>query len=100
LATTPSSDVGARRLDELLRRLGARRDDVRPVVVLARRLSRSASSRREPPDGAAIALIARIADLLGRLAVDHSWKRSHIGKIVDAIAETTGLPPDLIRLEL
>jgi signal transduction histidine kinase len=93
-----SPDASAERLGDFLRRLGASRPDVRPVVALAHRQARAhAFGHQSPP---AVELVGRVADLLAQLALDHSWKRSDVGKIVEEIAAMTGMPVDVVRLEL
>jgi signal transduction histidine kinase len=100
VATKPLSDAGAQRLGELLHRVGARRPDIRNAVAIARRYVRAPGSGNGSQDGAGIALIARVADLLAQRALDHSWKRSDVGKIADTVARITGLPIELVRLEI
>ena len=100
MATKPLSDAGGQRLGELLHRVGARRPDIRSAVAIARRYARASGSGNGSQDGAGIALIARVADLLAQRALDHSWKRSDVGKIADTVARITGLPIELVRLEI
>jgi hypothetical protein len=100
VATKPLSDAGGQRLGELLHRVGARRPDIRSAVTIARRYARASGSGNGSQDGAGIALIARVADLLAQRALDHSWKRSDVGKIADTVARITGLPTELVRLEI
>ena len=100
MATKPLSDAGAQRLGELLHRVGARRPDIRSAVAIARRHARTPGSGNGSQDGAGVALIARVADLLAQRALDHPWKRSEIGKIADTVARITGLPIELVRFEI
>jgi signal transduction histidine kinase len=88
------------RLGELLGRLGARRMDVRKAVALARRSSAAQGSPQGAREPAAFALVARVADVLARVALDHAWCRSDVRRLVRAIAVSTRLPADTVRLEL
>jgi signal transduction histidine kinase len=100
MATRGRSDASAQRLGELLRGLGAGRSDVRSAVALARRDARAAEPGSTSNDAAGFALIARVADLLTQLTLDHSWKRSEVSAIVDSVAGITGLPVESVRLEV
>jgi signal transduction histidine kinase len=100
VATRTSTDATVR-LGELLERVGARRLDVRRTVTIARQLVASADSSAEgEPAAISIALIGRVADVLGRLALEHAWRRSDIGKVVDTLAHITRLPGDVVRREI
>ncbi|HYY33377.1 MAG TPA: ATP-binding protein [Gaiellaceae bacterium] len=99
MAIKRSADADARRLGDLLGRLGARRQDARPALALARSFSEGAASRAEARKADAIGLIGRIADVLAQLALDHAWRRSDIGKIADTVARISGLPGDVVRRE-
>jgi signal transduction histidine kinase len=100
VATRTSTDATVR-LGELLGRLGARRLDARRTVTLARQLVASAdSSAGVEPAAISISLIGRVADVLGRSAIDHAWMRSDIGELVDALAQITRLPGDVVRFEI
>jgi signal transduction histidine kinase len=98
VATRTSTDATVR-LGDLLGRLGARRLDARRTVALARQLVATAdlSDEAEP---AAISLIGCVADVLGRLALDHAWTRSDVGKLMDTLADIAGLPGDVVRSEV
>jgi signal transduction histidine kinase len=98
VATRSSPDASAR-LGELLGRLGARRADVRKAVALAR-LSSSPAAANDAPEPAAFALIARVADVLARVALDHAWRRAELRRLVRAVADSTRLPEETVRLEL
>jgi signal transduction histidine kinase len=99
VATRTSTDATAR-LGELLGRLGARRLDARRTVALARQLVAAADSTDEVAEPTAISLIGRVADVLGRLALDHAWARSDVGELVDTLAHIAGLPGDVVRSEV
>jgi signal transduction histidine kinase len=103
VAPRTSPDAGVR-LGELLGRLGARRADVRKAVALARRATAGEGVPQEVPQGApepaAFALVARVADILARVALDHAWRRSDVRRLVRLVAQATRLPADTVRLEL
>jgi signal transduction histidine kinase len=100
VATRTSTDATVR-LGELLGRLGARRLDARRTVKLARQLVASADSSAEAESTAiSISLLGSVADVLGRLALDHAWTRAEIGKLVDTLVHITRLPGDVVRSEI
>jgi signal transduction histidine kinase len=98
-ATRTSPDAGAR-LGELLGHLGARRADVRKAVALARQTAGSDGVFQGASEPAAFALVARVADVLARVALEHSWRRSDVRRLVRLVAQATRLPADTVRLEL
>lgn len=97
MATRTSTDATVR-LGELLGRLGARRLDTRRTVTLARQLVASADSSAEA--GSAVSLIRTVADVLGRLALEHAWTRSDVDKVVVTLAHIARVPDDLVRSEV
>jgi signal transduction histidine kinase len=92
-------DAGAR-LAELLGGVGARRPDVRRIGALVRECTSGAGSAHGCNELAAVALVKGVADVLGRLALDHPWTRSDVRKIVASLAAIAGWPTELIRSEL
>jgi signal transduction histidine kinase len=99
VATRTASDASVR-LGELLARLGARRLDARRTVALARRYGDAARQPHGSAEPAGISLVSRVADILVRLALDQSWRRSDVGKIAETLALIARLPVDFVRLEL
>ena len=97
MATRTSTDATVR-LGELLTRLGARRLDTRRTVTLARQLVASADSSAEA--GSAISLIRSVADVLGRLALEHAWTRSDVDKVVVTLAHIARVTDDVVRTEV
>lgn len=97
MATRTSTDATVR-LGELLGRLGARRLDTRRTVTLARQLVASADSGAEA--GSAVSLIRSVADVLGRLALEHAWTRSHVDKVMVTLAHIARVPDDVVRSEV
>lgn len=97
MATRTSTDATVR-LGELLGRLGARRLDTRRTVTLARQLVASADSSAEA--GSAVSLVRSVADVLGRLALEHAWTRSDVDKVVVTLAHIARVPDDLVRSEV
>lgn len=97
MATRSSTHASAQLLGDLFRRLGATPADAREATALARERT---GARAAPPSARGIELIARVAELLGRVALDHPWRRSDVDRILETVAQTTGLPPELVRLEV
>jgi signal transduction histidine kinase len=98
VATRTTSDPSVR-LGDLLARLGARRADIRRAAVLARE-SAGTTAPGESTDAVALALVGRVADVLGRHCLDHEWRRSDISRLVSILAELGRLPKDTVRAEL
>jgi signal transduction histidine kinase len=99
VAARTSGDPSVR-LGEVLGLLGARRADVQRVVSLARGATAAAEASRPAPDPTAFQLVTRVADVLARVALDHSWRRADVRRLVGALASATRLPADTVRLEL
>jgi signal transduction histidine kinase len=99
VATRTSPDTSAG-LGELLAGLGARRADVRKAVALARQSGAANNCAHAAPEAAAFALVAHVADVLARVALDHAWRRPDVRRLVRAIALATRLPVNTVRLEL
>jgi signal transduction histidine kinase len=98
VATRTSPDASLR-IGEILARLGARRADVRRTENLLHLAVRS-RELGESSGAAGFQLVARVADVLARVALDHSWRRSDLRGLVREIAKATRLPAETIRLEL
>jgi signal transduction histidine kinase len=98
VATRTSPDANVR-AGEILVRLGARRADVRRTENLLRLAARSRESG-ETSGAAGFQLVARVADVLARAALDHAWRRSDLRGLVHEIAKATRLPAETVRLEL
>ena len=86
-------------MGEILARLGARHADVRRAENLVRLAARSGEGS-ESSSAAGLQLVARIADVLARAALDHSWRRADLRVLVREIAKVTRLPLETIRFEL
>ena len=86
-------------MGEILARLGARRADVRCTENLLRLAARSGKPG-ESSGAAGFQLVARVADVLARAALDHSWRRSDLRGLVREIAKVTRLPVKTVRFEL
>jgi signal transduction histidine kinase len=98
VATRTSRDASLH-VGEILARLGARRADIRRTEKILRLADRSGEAGRTSGP-ASFQLIARVADVLARAALDHQWRRSDLRGLVRLIAKATLLPEDTIRLEL
>jgi signal transduction histidine kinase len=98
VATRTSSDASAR-VGEIIARLGARRADVRRTENLLLVAVRS-GELGESAGAAGFQLVARVADVLARSALDHSWRRSDLRGLVREIAKATRLPEETVRFEL
>jgi signal transduction histidine kinase len=97
VATRTSSDPSVR-LDELLQRVGARRVDIRRAAALAR--GSAGPAQGDSVEAAALALLARVADILARHSLDHPWRRPDISRLVSTLAELGRLPKETVRTEL
>jgi signal transduction histidine kinase len=72
--------------------------DIRRAAALAR--ESAGTTQGESVEGAALALVARVADILARHSLDHPWRRSDVSRLVSTLAELGRLPKDTVRAEL
>lgn len=85
---------------EVLGGIGARRPDTRRIEALVRECASCADSPEDSSEVAAVAFVRGVADVLGRLALDHPWTRADVRKIIASLAAIVGWPADVIRSEL
>jgi signal transduction histidine kinase len=93
VAVKARSDSISERLAGILTRLGAPGADVRAAVAVA-------GKRTGGQEATALSLLKIVADVLGRLALEQSWSRPQLGKLVAILADAGRVRPDVVRLEL
>ena len=97
MAAKARSDSISERLAGILTRLGAPAAEVRAAAAIAGTRARHAGSH----DAAtALLLLKVVADVLSRLALEQTWSRPQLDKLIAILAEAGRLRPDVVRLEL